>query len=262
MKKTKKLPSRPEGRAPRKSDEDGPSYLVGGKRITPVQREAEIKRREAKIAQLEKSIRVYEQALGAVNELIPLAAAGDHFSVNTLVWIAELCVCSLNEVAQNRPKLLQPIARETILWPAMISRKRALRQSNNELMDRIQLSAGRTFSGREWHPNAASTRGAFFCLLVAQALERAERLPALTKNTKKQWFESAWNQALKSGFRPEEDERLACLGAPVLGKSSVKRAVRRGMYCQTEGMKRDDMRSEIKRQVWKSFDKLFFPKKK
>jgi hypothetical protein len=45
-------------------------------------------------------------------------------------------VAALHDMAQKRPELLRPIARQTFLWPGLISRKRAFNKANTELMRR------------------------------------------------------------------------------------------------------------------------------
>lgn len=229
-------------------------YFVGGKWITAQQREVEIARIKSEIAKINETLAVCGQSWQSVTRLIGLAMRGDEpLPLHLLDMIAAEIIGALNAIAEKQPELLRPIARETFLWPALISRKRAFNRLNHERLVSLQLGKGQTFSDSEWQPAAASTHAAMVFMTVAQTLNRAGRLPPLTPEAKKQWFEASWASMIEHGLRPEENELLSPLGKSSIGKKSVSR----GMPHQTEGMKRDDMRAEIKRRVWKAFDKLF-----
>ena len=74
----------------------------------------------------------------------------------------------------------------------------------------------------------------------------------LTHRQKRELFDHLWAREIAEGFTPEEVPKLAPLGKSAVGKKSTSR----GMPEQTPGMRSHDVRSEIKRQVWKAFDGL------
>ena len=150
------------------------------------------------------------------------------------------------------PELILPFSRRIFLWPALISRKRAFGIENAKLMDKLQLGEGDVFSQRQWRLSAPSTQAAAGLFVTANFHKKEWGLPPLTKKNKRTWFEKSWNHMLRHGIVPEEKPFLAQLGKSAIGKRSISR----GMPEQTEGMKRDDMRAEIKRQIWNAFDKL------
>jgi len=152
--------------------------------------------------------------------------------------------------------LILPLSRNLCAWPAFISRKREVRRGNEKLLNRLHLSVGGVYSKRRWRLSAASTQAALGLLWNAQVQPDVLQLPPLTKETVDVWFEASWNDLLERGIRREA---LALARSVVTGSSAVKRANRRGMPKQTTGMKRDDARAEIKRQVRKAFRNLVEP---
>jgi hypothetical protein len=225
-------------------------YLIDGKWITAEQREAKILENEAKILENEEMLRVLGQARKSVDDLIRLARDG---KLVVVLWgIACDLVSALNSIANRRPELVLPISRSVPSWPAFISRKRAFKLMNAKLMNTLQLCEGDVYSQREWRLSARSTQAAVGLFVTAQVSKRAWRLPPLTKKNKRIWFEASWNHMLKEGIAPEQSPFLAPLGKSAVGKKSTSR----GMSQQTEGMKRDDVRAEIKRQLWNAFDRL------
>jgi hypothetical protein len=227
-------------------------YLIDGKWITAEERAARISRHEAKLSQIEQSLRICGQAWGSTGELVRLAKAGNKLAVTVLWDIACDLVSNLNSIAEKHSKLVHSISRNTPFWPSLISRKRASKQYNAKLMDALQLGEGDVYSTKKWQIEAPSTQAAIVLFVTAQVNARTWHLPPLTKKNKRIWFDASWNDMLKEGIVPEDSPLLSQLGRSAIGKKSVSR----GMADQTEGMKRDDMRAEIKRQVWKAFDRL------
>jgi hypothetical protein len=243
-------PTHPKTQTGKKSETEW--YVIDGKRITAEERAAAISRNEAEISQIEESLRVWEQARKSASDLIRLAQDGNKLLVRVLWDTACDLVSALNSIAEKQPELLLPISRSIFLWPAFISRKRAFRIENAKLMDRLQLGQGDVYSQREWRLSAPSTKAAVGLFVTAQVRKKAWSLPPLTKKNKRTWFEASWNHMLREGIVPEETPFLAQLGKSAIGKRSISR----GMSEQTEGMRRDDIRAEIKRQIWNAFNTL------
>jgi hypothetical protein len=243
-------PAHPKTQTGKKSETE--RYCIDGKWITAEERAAEISRNEAEISRIEEMFRVCEQARKSANDLIRLARDGTKLPVHVLYDIALDLVSALNSIAEKQPELILPISRRIFFWPAFISRKRAFRIENVKLMDRLQLGEGDVYSQREWRLSARSTKAAAALFVTAQVRKKAWNLPPLTKKNKRTWFEASWKHMLREGTVPEETPFLAELGKSAAGKKSTTR----GMSEQTKGMRRDDMRAEIKRQVWNAFDTL------
>jgi hypothetical protein len=200
----------------------------------------------------ESDDRIHGQAQRSVNELIRLAERGDEMSIILLFMIAAQTVTAVNSGVKQRPDLFLKFSRDLFAWPAFISPKRAIRLANAKLLQTLQLGKGNVYSDKGWQPSAPSTQSALGLFLTAQVHKEKWGLPPLTKKNKRIWFEKSWNHFLSQGIVPEQTPKLARLGKSAIGKKSVSR----GMSVQTEGMKRDDVRAEIKRQVWNAFDRL------
>src|SRR5215469_14404580 len=151
-------------------------------------------------------------------------------------------VTELYDLAQKRPELLRPIARQTFFWPGVISRKKAFETRNKELMHRIELGVGGPFSTKKWQIEAPSTQFAIWFYLEFQKYAKQLDLPPLTtEENKRIWFDKAWNYAVKDlHIEPEKNPHLAKLG---------QAAVTRNYKASAE-----DQRAEIKRQVWNAFN--------
>lgn len=242
-----------KGKRRGKAQETAPRFLVGGKWITAAQREAKISRLEIEISQLRETLRVNVLAGISVSDLIHLAEKGDKLSVIQLFMIAVETVSAVNSIAQRRPELVLNLSRALFFWPAFISRKRALKLDNAKLMKTLQLGEGGVYSKTRWQPSAPSTQVAFGLFSLALLHKNEWRLPPLAKKNKRTWFEASWNHLLlREGIVPEQTPKLAQLGKSAIGKKSISR----GMPEQTAGMRRDDVRAEIKRQIWNAFNTL------
>jgi hypothetical protein len=241
----------PSHRQPSKKS-DTEWYCIDGNWITAEQREARIAQNELKISQIEEMFRVCKQARKSASDLIRLARAGNKMPVIVLWDLTSGLVSALNSIATKCPALVLPLSRGICIWPAFISRKRAFKLHNAKLMDALQLGEGGPYSKRQWQLSAPSTQAAVGLFVTAQLHKKEWDLPPLTEKSKRTWYEASWSYMLKEGTVPEETPFLAQLGKSAIGKRSISR----GMPKQTEGMKRDDMRAEIKRQIWNAFDRL------
>jgi hypothetical protein len=159
-------------------------------------------------------------------------------------------VTALHDMAQKRPELLRPIARQMFSWPGFISRKRAFNRVNTKLMDKIELSVGGPYSSKEWRIEAPSTQFAIRLYLLCRTYAKQLGLPPLTTKKNKQiWFERIWKYAVDDlHIEPEKNPVLA-----KLGRAAVTRNINAGA---------EDKRAEIKKQVWKAFDGLIVVAKK
>jgi hypothetical protein len=214
-------------------------------------RSRKAERLEAELLKINERLRVCDHAGKSVRDLIRLAEGGDKLPVTLLAIIATETVYALNSIAERQPDLVYSFSRNSFAWPALISRKRALTEANKKLMDTVQLGRGGTYSEREWQISAPSTWFALMLFGVGHLRAAAGRFPHFTRKTKKQWFEKKWNALLKEGFKPEESEKLARLG-----KSKATKTPKWGnvLHKRTRDA---NVRSEIKRKVWKAFDKIF-----
>jgi len=224
------------------------------KRSTNGRRKAKLAALNSEISAIDERIRVCGQALREVDDLIRLAKAGHPLPVGTLVMLTHIMVHALNSIADSSPESLWPWSRHAFVWPAHISRKREFRRANEKLMSDLHLGKGGVYSNRKWQLSAPSTQGALSVIINALARRDALNLPVLTRATKETWFEASWNDLIARGIRPEEGNLKPLGEAAIKPKRAVKHANLRGMSKQTEGMKRDDLRAEIKRQVRKAFN--------
>jgi hypothetical protein len=153
-------------------------------------------------------------------------------------------VFSLEDMAQKRPELLRPIARQIFFWPGMISHKRAFNMANIKLMDKIELGVGGPYSSKHWQIEAVSTQFAIWLHLLCRTYAKQLGLPPLTtEKNKRMWFEQIWNYAVNDlHIKPEENPHLAKLG---------EAAVKRNINASAE-----DKRAQIKKQVWNTFNGL------
>ena len=151
---------------------------------------------------------------------------------------------ALYDMAQKRPELLRPIARQMFVWPGFISRKRAFNMANIKLMDNIELAVGGPYSSKRWQIEAPSTQFAIRLYLEGQKHAKQLGLPPLTTEKNKCiWFERIWNYAVNDlHIDPEKNPQLA-----KLGEAAVKRNINASV---------EDKRAQIKKQVWNAFNGL------
>lgn len=185
-------------------------------------------------------------------ETIGRAKEGDIEAVKNLVLFADVVITALSDLAETRPDLLKPLAQERLSWPAWISRKKFYRDTNEMLMDRIDLNQCGLFSNRKWQPRSITSQTAYWLYVVyLGACPRPRH--ALTRKAKRKWFDALWKAARKDGWRPEHRRGLFALGKCRIGK----KATNRGMSDQTPGMRVNDVQDKIKDQIWSAFDSLF-----
>ena len=164
-------------------------------------------------------------------------------------------VTLLNYTAQERPELFRPFARRLFYWPSFIGRKRAFDRKHAEIMDKIELGVDCPYSPKQWRISAPTTHTAMelhlYCCKYGRYGKRWKLPPLTTKKNKRLWFERAWKYMLDDlHVVPENDPVLA-----PLGKSASKREYKREDPKERRPLA---VRAEIKGQIWRAFDKLYF----
>jgi hypothetical protein len=176
------------------------------------------------------------------------------WAIERLVQETFMYVQMLNNITQRYPELVIPIARKQVVWPGLISRKRAFQQDNAKLIDKIQLGKESGYSDREWQPDAPATHGAHWVHWWGSGMAKKWRLPEITRKNKKSWFDKTWRCM-------ERDLHIELENDPLLGP--LGKSAKKFYYKREDPKKRMPLavRAEIKRQIWKAFDTLIFPSK-
>jgi len=184
---------------------------------------------------------------------------GDPAAVKLLMEIAEGYTLALNRIAIERPELLRPLARERIMWPALISSKKSQNEEIMPMMKHLELGTQSVMGGR-WHSKSPATVQA--ACMHRWLLDNAKilNLPPFSNGVRRQWFDTAWAALLEvTNNRPDLNPHLAPIGKNAIGKKSTSR----GMAEQTQGMKQHDVVASIKGQLWRSYQNFVrFPTKR
>jgi len=188
---------------------------------------------------------------------------GDPAAIKLLLETAEACIAYLGKIASDRAELLRPLASKRILWPAFIGKKEVCKKMNDELMQALKLGTESMMAGR-WHADSPTTQQAQ--TMHRWLLENSVNLglPKISRTTQKQWFETGWEALLEvTNRRPDLHPYFRPIGKNRLGgEKAVRRANNRGMPEQTEGMKRDDVITEIKSQLRRAYFNFIRPTSK
>jgi len=102
--------------------------------------------KQTPLQRLENTNHIFQKTWRTANELICLAEDGEELAVVGLMQIAGQTVGALNSIAEARPELVVPHSRKTPFWPAFISRKRAIKLSNDKLMDTTRFNWAKAMS--------------------------------------------------------------------------------------------------------------------
>lgn len=165
-----------------------------------------------------------------------------------LLGIAGKAIRALNEIATQFPERVQPVSRDMIAWPAIISCKAATERQNKKLMDDIQLGAESIHRG-QWQPKASTREAAQMYLWLRENKARLE-LPKLSRQTWEAWFEAGWQELLRiTGGQPEKDEGLRAIGEHY-GEHSKNNGVQAKA---TPATKEANIRHGIRKQLRQSF---------
>jgi hypothetical protein len=222
----------------------------------PAKRErlSEVERLKSETARIDERFRVCAQAVRSVSDLIGLSAEGNRLVVHTILMLALLVVDTLDSIVKTRPKLGRWLARDTFVWPGLLSRKRPLRKANDELLKTLQLGKRGIFSVEAVHLGALSIRGAMIIFSVGQWRSAAGQGPRLSRKNKKKWFDNNWEWLLGHGFAPEQHDVLRKLGA--------SKAWKKPKFCKQlhPATSSANVRAEIKARVWEAFNNLVYRK--
>ena len=201
----------------------------------------------------DERLRVCEDAKRSVSDLIRLSTDGNRHVFYTVFLLAQQLVGGLNSIVLARPELGRWVARNAFMWPAFISRKRPLRQANEELLNILHIGECGIFSSRQWQLDAPSTWAAIGVFYAGVSRAMAGRCPQLSRKNKKQWFDETWDWLLANGFKPEQ----------TFGKLGGSKARKKPKYCKRlrPATQLANLRSEIKSRVWQAFDRIFHPGK-
>jgi len=120
---------------------------------------------------------------------------GDSRAVDLLLRLAWGAVSALDTLARDRPEVLRPFARDQIMWPAFIGKKRALSGTkrdgppslNEWLIHTIELGKDSPHRG-QWNPHSLATAQAIVMHHWLAENQGALNLPDLTKATLDCWF--------------------------------------------------------------------------
>ncbi|PYI98459.1 MAG: hypothetical protein DME98_04295 [Verrucomicrobia bacterium] len=142
----------------------------------------------------------------------------------------------LNKIAESRPELLIPIAREQIQWPGFISRKSAFQKKNAKLTNDIQLGNDFALKG-EWQPDSPSTHGAYLVHWWGTNMQEQWGLPKLTRRNSKKWFDQVWR-------RMRSELHIKLEKEPYYKQLAQSAATP------------EAAREEIRKQIYRSFEKV------
>lgn len=201
-------------------------------------------------ASLEKIAFFKDIGTDAIDRLMHCAREGNQVAAKALLEIAIHAVQRLQLMSIHYSRLFQPMARQSLVWPAMYSCRKSFNAAIAEPMIK-RLELGKDAPGRgKSSPTSRSSRVVqclFFWLYLNQA---ALSLPGLTRKTTRLWFEVGWRRLLQeAGEGAHKIDILARLG----GSAANRDSTRRGMPILTEGMRRDDILAKAKEVVWKAF---------
>jgi hypothetical protein len=227
---------------------------MAAKRKRPSKVERPKQELKPEIAMSDERLRVCEDAKRSVSDLIRLSSDGNTMVVCHVFIIAQLLVDVLNSIVKRRPELGRLLAQNVFRWPAFISRKRQLRQANEELLNTLQLGEGGIFSVGEWHLDTPSTRAALGLFYMGLWRAAAGQGPLLSRENKKEFFDDNWNWQLANGYKPELSDMAS--------KLRVSKAKNKPKFCKQlrPATQLANVRSEIKARVWRAFDKIIIPR--
>ena len=165
-----------------------------------------------------------------------------------LVALACECIDWIRHVAEIRPELLRPLAKEMIAWPDFIGRHPGAKKRNEWLLKQLRIGT-ETLGGR-WGEGTRAGQQAAVLLAWLQTNQAALELHALAQETREQWFSLGWTHLLTAtNGKPEEDEFLA-----PIGQYRAKHSERIGQQKRvTKGASAANVRNGIHDKLWQSF---------
>jgi hypothetical protein len=157
------------------------------------------------ISEFESDLKMGEEEalerLGSYNEevrdLFDQAMRGDNLAAGVLVEYASVAVEVLEQIANQRPRILQPMSRQQIRWPAFIGPKEFQLERNRELMEKLKLGDKSPFR-HKWNPKSPATFTAYSMLYWLVENQSTLGLPPISKKTISDWFEIGWKSLSES----------------------------------------------------------------
>lgn len=178
------------------------------------------------------------------------AIRGDQAAAEALAEVALWATTYLSNVGIHLPHLLRPMARHSLGWPVMGSKKTFLKNAADKMLKNLELGRDSIHAG-QWKGASRATKVANSLALWLQTNHEKLCLPDLTRLTLPLWFEVGWRRLLvATNDEPHKDPLMAAIGK----SASKKNPTKRGMPELTPNMQRDDMVARIKESVWKSFE--------
>jgi len=145
----------------------------------------------------EEAIGRVESYNGEVRDLFDQAMRGDNLAAGVLVEYASVAVQVLEQIANQSPRVLQPLSRQHIRWPAFIGPKQFQLDRNRDLIEKLKLGDKSPFN-HKWNPKFPATFTAYSMLYWLLENEKVLELPPLSKKTKSDWFEIGWKGFFES----------------------------------------------------------------
>jgi hypothetical protein len=226
--------------------EDGLEHLEKGMR----EAEEKLKLGQAALARLEEIERIGQSVEASIKDLARHAETGEPMAGAALFTIASTAVGELNGLARKQPQMFLPLSRRLFLWPAFVSHKRAITKQSQQLLELLEVGKDGVYSDGRWQFDAPTTQFVMSMHGLARNLAAAGRLPPLTAETKRKWFDESWKALLWAGVKPEEHAWVANLG-----KSQAKK---KPMYCKTlrPATARANARAAIKNKIWQAYNAI------
>jgi hypothetical protein len=188
--------------------------------------------------------------LSQIETLFHFADNGDAYANRILLDVAMASNLFLESIAGRQPELLRPLARQLLIWPALIGPKSATDEKNKLLLKRLEVAKNYPYSGK-WNPKSPSTKVAIMMERWLQESADILQLPPLRNlAAAKQWFECGWEAlSLVTAGAPEKNEFLRKIGL-----HREKHSEQRGQQTKaTAKTGETNIRDGIRKQVQQSF---------
>ena len=144
----------------------------------------------------------------ALTELIRLAFDGHDEPAKSLHGILLSCVCDFDELCDRTEtqKIFEPIARETTIWPGLLTCDADIKKRNNKLLLRLNLgtASGLNYSGRQWTRDTPETSVALKLYGIVKVYREAwQRRKEQQKLIREHWKTINKRLGRPPSFRPQ-----------------------------------------------------------
>jgi hypothetical protein len=141
-----------------------------------------------------------------------LADNGDARAIEIMVRSAFLAAHLLDRLVEKNPTRLHSWSHSEIRWPSFIGKKKVFEQRRERFIEVLELSKTCPLDFK-WEPNSPATQSAHQMIEWLERNQIILNLPALSKGTRKTWFEIGWKALLeRTGSHPERDPYLRSIG--------------------------------------------------